>query len=418
MKLSIKYLLLSLFVPMCLFSCGKEGETETPSDNDTEIPPMKDQYPGLSVSANGELLLNGVPYKGIGVNYFNAFARTLEEGQIDDRSYEIGFAYLKERNIPFIRFSINGFWPKDWDLYLHNPDRYFRNLDTFVETAERYGIGLIPSFFWFNPTIPDLVGEPVNRWGKKDSKTHGFMRRFIREVVVRYRDSPAIWGWEQGNEVNLAVDLPGDDSNLPPVVPHWGTPTYRTKDDKLNTSDLKVMMEAFAQEVRKYDGTRIVITGNAIPRFSAWHLLHSQQWIADTRDQFIQTLGMQNTDPVDNLCVHIYPASADEGYFSDGKVDIDGLIKACMDASHQFKKPLFVGEFGAQEALYGSETPNKFLEILSSIEENQVPLSAMWVFDYPPHDTDGGINVSPDNGPREYMLQEIMKVNQRFRYAK
>ena len=38
----------------------------------------------------------------------------------------------------------------------------------------------------------------------------------------------------------------------------------------------------------------------------------------------------------------------------------------------------------------------------------------MWVFDYPPHDIEEGINVSPDNGSREYMLQEIMKVNERM----
>jgi len=126
-------------------------------------------------------------------------------------------------------------------------------------------------------------------------------------------------------------------------------------------------------------------------------------------------LGVQNMDPVDNLSVHIYPSASDEAYFSDGKEDIDGIIKACMDASRQLKKPLFVGEWGAQEVLYGSETPNKFKVILSSIEENQVPLSAMWVFDYPPHDIDEGINVSPDNGRREYMLQEIKEANIRLK---
>ena len=135
MKLSIKYLLLSLLVSMCLFSCGKEGKTEIPSDDDTEIPPKKDQYPGLSVSANGELLLNGLPYKGIGVNYFNGFTRTLDEGQYNDDSYKIGFAYLKERNIPFIRFSLAGYWTKNWDLYLTDKEKFFQNLDAYVNSA-------------------------------------------------------------------------------------------------------------------------------------------------------------------------------------------------------------------------------------------------------------------------------------------
>ena len=391
-------------------SCNVGKETE-----ENEIPDNKDPYPGLSVSTAGQLLLNGNEFYGIGVNYFNAFTRTLEVGQLDDRSYEIGFAYLKERDIPFIRFSLNGYWPKNWDLYKNNPDRFYKNLDTFVKTAEEYGIGLIPSFFWHNSTIPDLVGESVNQWGNVNSKTHKFMRKFIQEIVVRYRDSQAIWGWELGNEFNLLVDLPGDDSNLPPVVPSLGTPTYRTKEDKLSTSDLLVMLKSFANEIRKYDHSRIIISGNAIPRPAAWHLRQNRQWTADTKDQFIQMLGVQNMDPVDNLSVHIYPSASDEAYFSDGKEDIDGIIKACMDASRQLKKPLFVGEWGAQEVLYGSETPNKFKEILSSIEENQVPLSAMWVFDYPPHDIDEGINVSPDNGRREYMLQEIKEANIRLK---
>src|SRR5690606_7605557 len=93
---------------------------------------------------------------------------------------------------------------------------------------------------------------------------------------------------------------------------------------------------------------------------------------------------------------------------------VDELIRTSTEVASALKKPLFLGEWGAQEAKYGGETKVKFIELLTAIEDNQVPLSAMWVFDYPPHDTQEGINVSPDNGPREYMLQEIMKVNARI----
>jgi len=399
---------------LCIsFSCSKDEKTE-PSGDDAEVPPMKESYPGLSVSSSGELLLNGEPYQGIGVNYFNGFTRTLEDGSLYDDTYRAGFTYLKERNIPFVRFSLTGFWPKNWDLYLNQKEKYFRSLDSFITAAEEIGIGLIPSFFWHTPTLPDLAGEPVNRWGVTSSRTHQLMRKFIREVVVRYRDSPAVWGWEQGNEVNLLVDLPGDNSNLPPVVPSLGTPVSRSKEDKLQTADLNVMMTSFAKEIRKYDGTRIVISGNSIPRFAAWNLLHQKQWTPDSREQYVAILGIQNPDPVNVLCIHAYPAAPSEGYFSDETADFNGLIRASVDASRIFHKPLFLGEWGAQETEYGAQTRTKFMEILNAIENNQVPLSAMWVFDYPPHDTENGINVSPDNGPREYMLQEIMKVNERM----
>lgn len=392
-----------------IYSCSNVNEPE-----EKEIPEIKDPYPGLSISESGDFLLNEEIFYGIGVNYFNAFIRTLEKESYEDTSYKVGFAYLKERKIPFIRFALNGYWPKNWDLYLDDPGKFYQNLDAFVDAAEEYGIGLIPSFYWHNPTLPDLVGESVNQWGNVNSQTHALMRKFTREVVTRYRNSEAIWGWELGNEFNLLVDLPGDNSNLPPVVPSLGTPSSRTKDDKLSTSDLIVMARSFANEVRKHDHSRIIISGNAIPRHAAWNLRQNGQWTADTKDQFIKILGAQNPDPIDNLSVHIYPSAPTEGYFKDERVDMDGLIKACMDASRTYNKPLFLGEWGAQEAIYNDETREKFIEILTAIETNDVPLSAMWVFDYPPHDTEEGINVSPDNGPREYMLQEIMKVNERM----
>src|SRR5690606_40694548 len=54
-------------------------------------PQMEDRYPGLSVSPSGQLMLNDSPFKGVGVNYFNAFIRTLDQGHTDDTSYLRGF---------------------------------------------------------------------------------------------------------------------------------------------------------------------------------------------------------------------------------------------------------------------------------------------------------------------------------------
>lgn len=395
-------------------ACSKEGRAAAGLQQE-HVPAMKDSYPGLSVSASGELLLNGEPFRGVGVNYFNAFTRTLDDGGADDTSYHRGFAYLQERKIPFIRFAVNGYWPKNWNLYRHNPDRFFQNLDDFVKAAEKHGIGLIPSFFWHTPTVPDLVGESVNQWGNPNSQTTRLMRKFVREVVVRYRDSPAIWGWEQGNEVNLLVDLPGENDHLPPVVPALGTPATRSRQDKLYSRHLVVMMEEFAREVRKYDRTRIVISGNAIARPAAYHLWHNKSWDVDKQSQYVEILAAHNPDPLDVISIHLYPASAKDGYFADEEADLDKLIATSMEASRIHGKPLFLGEFGTQEVHFGPELARQlYTQLLAAIERNNVPLAAMWVFDYPPHDGEEGINVSPAKGPREYMLQEIMKLNERL----
>ena len=64
---------------------------------------------GLSVGTGGGLERRGVPYRGIGVNYYDAFARALE--QPPRLSYEAGFQELAARKIPFARFSAGGYWP-------------------------------------------------------------------------------------------------------------------------------------------------------------------------------------------------------------------------------------------------------------------------------------------------------------------
>ena len=171
---------------------------------------------GLIVDERGTLLLEGTPFRGIGVNYYDAFARTLEANS--RTNYDAGFRELAKRKIPFARFSAGGYWPKDWDLYKTNRVAYFARLDGVVKSAGQNGIGLIPSLFWHMSTVPDLVGEPCNRWGETNSRTMAFMRDYTREVVTRYARSSAIWGWEFGNEYNLPADLPNAPEHRPPVV--------------------------------------------------------------------------------------------------------------------------------------------------------------------------------------------------------
>ena len=82
------------------------------------------------------------PYRGIGVNYFDAFARTLTDH--NDTSYDAGFRVLAEHRIPFARFMCTGFWPAEMKLYREDKQAYFKLLDGVVLSAQKHGIGLIP----------------------------------------------------------------------------------------------------------------------------------------------------------------------------------------------------------------------------------------------------------------------------------
>ncbi len=354
--------------------------------------PARQSTLGLSVR-EGVLLKGGVPCHAIGVNYFDAFARTLKDH--DDTSYEAGFRVLAKKGIPFARFMCGGFWPIEMRLYQTDKARYLELLDGVVRAAEKHGVGLIPSLFWYLATVPDLVGEPCDQWGNPASKTHEFMRIYTRDVVTRYRDSPALWGWEFGNEYNLAADLPNAKEHLPAIVPQLGTPQTRSDRDILTHEIVRIALREFAREVRKHDPARMVCTGNSIPRPSAWHQMHEGTWTSDSPEQFVQMLAGDNPDPVDTISVHVYGSAADR-------------LAEVLPAATKTNKPLFVGEFGAQGD--SPKVRQQFQVLLDLVEKTKVPLATLWVFDYRGQ-TDW--NVTADNG-RSYQLEAIAQANRRM----
>jgi hypothetical protein len=238
---------------------------------------------GLTV-ADGVLLRDGKPYRAIGANYFDLFARVLRNP--NDTSYRKGLARLAQAGIPFVRFMACGFWPLDNDLYLKDKEAYFRRMDLVVRAAEEEHVGLIPSLFWHLPTAADIAGEPLDQLGNPQSKTIRFLRQYTAEVVGRYQHSPAIWGWEIGNEYNLGADLPNAASFRPPVWPNLKTALQRTERDELKFAHLRVAFQTFAETVRQLDPQRMIISGNSIPRTSAYHNALERSWKEDTPEQF------------------------------------------------------------------------------------------------------------------------------------
>ena len=213
---------------------------------------------GLRVNAAGVLTRNGTAYRGIGVNYYDAFIRALRNPQ--DDSYRAGFSKLGANNIPFARFAAGGYTANDFQLYLTDKGAYFRLLDGVVQSAEKSNVGLIASLFWSIGAVSDVVGEPRERWGDANSKTRQFMRSYARDVVSRYSGSPAIWGWEFSNELSLPVDLPN-----PP------RDAGRVAERAMSFATFKSAALDFAQVVRSIDSRRILLTGNSLPRASAYH---------------------------------------------------------------------------------------------------------------------------------------------------
>jgi len=192
--------------------------------------------------------------------------------------------------------------------------------------------------------------------------------------------------------------LPNAAEHRPPIVPHLGTPDKRTERDELTYEIIRNAFAAFAQEVRKYDGYRMVTTGNSAPRECAWHHWKEKSWTADTPEQFNEMLRGDNPDPMDVACIHAYGFSAE-------------YLRDAVAAAQRLKKPLFLGEFGPAD---GKEDREKFQAMVAAIEETHLPLAALWVYDYAGQD--GSYNVTWTNG-RSYQLKAVAEVNARTREA-
>lgn len=361
--------------------------------------------PGLYVE-QGVLKRAGQPVQAIGVNYYNLLDRA--EKEPDGESWRDSLRRLKAADIPFVRFRCGAWSIADWDLYRSDKPEYLRRMDGLVRAAEEIGIGLIPSLFWSRWSASDMVAEPVGRLGVADSKVRAFMHQYVAEIVGRYRQSPAIWGWEFGNEYNLCADLPNAANHRPPVPPKRYGIGPRTAADDLSLAAVQSAIEDFGSSVRAIDPRRALFTGNSLPRENAWHNTHEKKWTKDSREQFLEMLLASNPNPVDTLTVHYYPG-VDTRYGS-WCADTDAMLVTLMEAARSSGKPLFLGEIGPAEKLSATEDRAVFTALLAAVERHRVPLAAVWVFDFPLQDK--SFNITFEN-ERSYMLEMISAANRR-----
>ncbi len=347
---------------------------------------------------NGTLMRAGKAYAGIGANYDTLFGRLVQDK--DNSSSLTNLGLLAKKGIPFVRFRAGGFWPQNWQLYLQDRAEYFRRLDLVVHTAEQHRIGLIPSLFWKLGTVPRLVGESAPQLGDPGSKSIAFIKRYTKEVVGRYKDSPAIWGWEFGNEANLGVALSpvGQNTGRRPSSPDAET-VEPDGGGRLTFEQLINAYRTFAQTVRSIDPSRVIDPGTSAPRPGAWHSAHGQGRQRDGAEQTYEMLSLQTPDPMNLTSVHIYTKPRNLAPY--GPETVSHFIARFAAAAAESGKPLFIGEFPVQNRAQATE-------YLQAIKEGHVPLSAFWVFDHASQEAH--MNISFEN-ERSFVLDMVAIAN-------
>lgn len=354
---------------------------------------------------DGVPMRSGEPYRAMGINYHNCFSLVLADET--NRDFVEGFRILKEDySIPFIRFMAGPYAHQGWRLYLDNPDDYFRRMDLIVREAEKQELGLIPSLFWYVVSVPDLMNEPVSELGNRESASREFMRRYTRDVVSRYKDSPAIWGWEVGNEWMLAVDLP-QLNHLP--RPKIGTDQPRTAADKLLRPMILDVYEEFHRTVRELDLHRMIVTGDSIARAQAWHNRHEDSWGQDTRKQWFELFSKETPDCYETVSFHMY-AEMDGKYFEGENVPLERLVRDIVVFCRQEKKAIWCGELGMPGT--DESAQDLFWRMMRIVEEYEIELSAIWNF-IPDGVYQSDWDITPKND-RAYMLDAVKTLNERF----
>ena len=359
---------------------------------------------GLTVQ-DGKLMRNGSEFRAMGINYSSAWYDVLK----DPETLEVaeGFRILKQDyGIPFVRLSGGPFAHTGWKLYVEDPEEYLRRFDVLVKHAEEQGIGLIPSLFWYVVTMPDLQGEPVSALGDPDSKCRAFMRQYIRDIVGRYKDSPAIWGWEVGNEWMLTADLPKL-AHLPRNK--IGSKEPRTAADKLLRPMLLDTYEDFYKTVREMDPDRIIVTGDSIARPSAWHNRNHDAWGQGTREQWAEVFLADTPDCYEVASFHLY-AEAEMSYFENKDLPIEDFVAEVVKISRSDNKVIWCGELG----MPGSDDAARemFIRMMRSVVQNEIALSAIWNFK-PTGTFQADWDISPSN-ERAYMLDVVKVLNKGF----
>jgi hypothetical protein len=228
-----------------------------------------------------------------------------------------------------------------------------------------------------------MMHEPISAWGDRKSRTQEFMRAYTREIVQRYRHSPAIWAWEFGNEYNNEIDFPDPAQHRAKIEPKLGTPASRSAKDDLTLEMLTTAFKQFVKTVRELDRDRVILSGNSVPRPAA------------TRKKWASMLLKQNK-PFPVITVHCYIQAS--------------VIPDVRQIGLSARKPVFVEEFGPIGD--DRETGNQqFRDLLHAIEESGVPLAALWNFDMRVSSNPWNITFENQNA---WMLKEIADANARL----
>ncbi len=414
----LRYLPRSLCLPMlALTGCVHAHSQRNAADAETL---------GLTVDKNGTILLAGKPCYAFGVNSFSLVIRYIEGAE--KRLYRSQFELLKKYGIPYIRVNFGGYWPEYYEKFDADPDEILSRMRDVVQCAEEYKIGLICSLLWYDASIPAHVGERRSDMGSSSSKTVKYAVKYVSRIVSEFKDSPAVWAWEIGNEYNLGADLcdPDFHSRLPEGP---CTPEAPSGYDFYTSEELIRFYTAIGAAIRKQDPVRMLSSGNgdlrcaskslrrAAARMNAETHLWKEEWTPDTLEDFYEMCAYFTPDPIDTISFHLQHAEQDEAGRASFLLLLDRFggrqstleyLQAYAAAARKAGKALYFGEMGDMLWMEGDENAASiFKNVADWITDAGIQLASSWQFSK-------NSLIATDSGIDGEKLKILQKKNQNY----
>ena len=395
---------------------------------------QNDVRPGLYNAPDGTMMLNGKPFYGIGVNYYDLFVSAFFRDW-DTAPSRRAMQTLKDYGCKVIRFSTLPFYVEEF-CYFEETEKYWTAMDEIVAEAERLNIGLLPSLFW-TYAVNDYCDEPYqSAYLDNNSKTVAFVRKYTDAFVRRYAESSAIYGWEFSNERVLGSDFP-DASHFRKV---WAKSSRKCRDerDRVTLDGLAAMYSCFAQCVSQADPYgRIVSTGDTNPRETSYNqYAYGDFSTKDTHEQHEWVLDKINPKGITSLSQHQYSYGEvlDPGEETYPLLDYfhtwTEFFAYLMEMAGKRGMSTYAGEVGYAHVhpenypyitVEGATRP--FQEAVIAQRKTRIPLILFWNYDpvtvqqNPNHVYDRGTGIEysfSEHTPRGRRILEIMREGNRI----
>ncbi len=380
----------------------------------TSVETQYEIAPSFLTRKGAQLLLNGQPFRSLGVNKHELFsAYYLADFFGGDRKAALSSARrsldnLAKSGLTTIRFNALPHWSAQIeDTYMKSRDVFWQRFDEMVKDCQERGIRLIPVLLWNIGAFIDIVGESLQDFANHPrSKSRALFNAWVEEIVTKYRDDPTVLFWEITNEANLTVDLrpmfpqgivPPTDLTKP--YKHLTrNPGPRDWRNNWSADEMAAFVRETAVLVKSIDKNHLVAAGYSAPRPSAWHLwlgslkrAEKMDWTKDSEEEQANFVRLVHPEPLDFVDCHIY---LERGENFDQLV----LLKR---VANELDKPLYVGEAGISVKVLGEQgyahpvAQDGLRLLLEAMETLDVPLVLVWAWEdfcQPPHEP----NIRPE----------------------